>query len=145
MQIYNKISNFLESVKKKSFINDDDLQHDHVKKASKESGNISPKQIKYPQDKDIIYCHTSMALLVILAVEAIAVTAMEGCIIYYHTLIFAHCNLSLRTLGISQIDLVYHGIFIMSFIYQVFLYMDSLRQRNVLQLMIVLLYGKLFL
>ncbi|KAI8646434.1 hypothetical protein BD408DRAFT_325590, partial [Parasitella parasitica] len=77
----------------------------------------------------------------ILLVEALAMTAMEGYIVYYHTLIFAHCDLSLRTLGLSQADLVYHGIFIMSFVYQLFLYMDSIRQRNVFQLIMLLLYG----
>ncbi|KAF1798765.1 hypothetical protein FB192DRAFT_1288873 [Mucor lusitanicus] len=55
---------------------------------------------------------------------------MQGCIIYYHTLVFAQCVFSLRTLGLSQVDLIYHGILIMAFVYQVFLYMDCLRQRN---------------
>lgn len=145
MQIYNKIHNFLENVKRKPPTDNKNSQHVHVIKTSEESKDIAPKQIQYPQDKHITHCPTSMALLFILTVEAIAVTAMEGCIIYYHALIFAHCNLSLRTLGLSQVDLVHHGIFAMSFIYQVFLYMDSLRQRNVFQLMILLLYGKLFL
>lgn len=145
MQIYNKINNFLESVKRKPPTNDSDSQQAHVLKPAEESEGVAPTQIQYPQDRNIIHCPTSMALFFILTVEALVVTAMEGCIIYYHTLIFARCNLSLRTLGLSQVDLVYHGIFVMSFIYQVFLYMDSLRQRNVFQLMILLLYGKLFL
>lgn len=85
---------------------------------------------------------TSMALLFLLALEAVLVTVMESFVIYYHSMIFAQCQLNLVSLGLSQADLIYHGLFIVAPIYQLFLYMDTLKQRNIFQLFTLLLFGK---
>lgn len=138
----NKIHKLIQGLREKKPFNDSTFKLAQDAKFADNEGDGTPKQTQYPQEKSIIHCPASMVLLFILCLEALAITAMEGCIIYYHTLVFAHCNLSLRTLGLSQVDLIYHGMLIMAFVYQVFLYMDSLRQRNVFQLMTLLLYGK---
>ncbi|KAL9539921.1 hypothetical protein MBANPS3_009984 [Mucor bainieri] len=142
MDFNNKIQRFIQDLREKK---QQPLNNSNSKLAQ-DAASIekdTPKQTQYPQEKSIIHCPASMVLLFILFVEALAVTAMQGCVIYYHTLVFAQCDFSLRTLGLSQVDLIYHGILIMAFVYQVFLYMDCLRQRNVFQLMILLLYGLL--
>lgn len=143
MELNNKIHKFIQGLReKKPQQLSDDSNNAKLAKEATSVENDTPKATQYPQEKSIIHCPTSMVLLFILFVEALAITAMQGCIIYYHTLVFAQCVFSLRTLGLSQVDLIYHGILIMAFVYQVFLYMDCLRQRNVFQLMILLLYGK---
>lgn len=108
-------------------------------KARAETG--APLEKQHPS---IIQCQTSMALLFLLTVEALAIAVMESFIIYYHTMIFSHCGFSLQTLGLGQVDLIYHGIFIITPVYQLFLYLDTLRQRNSLQLLIPILFGKCF-
>jgi hypothetical protein len=94
------------------------------------------------QHSSIIQCPASMALLFFLTVEALAIAAMESFIIYYHSMLFSHCKFSLETLGLGQIDLIYHGVFIATPIYKLFLYLDTLRQRNLFQLLILFLFGK---
>jgi hypothetical protein len=94
------------------------------------------------QVSNIMQSPTSMALLFILTLEAILTVVMESFVIYYHSMIFAQCIFSLNTLGLSQADLIYHGIFIATPIYQLFLYIDTLRQRNIFQLFTLLLFGK---
>ncbi|OAD03667.1 hypothetical protein MUCCIDRAFT_81648 [Mucor lusitanicus CBS 277.49] len=94
----------------------DDSNNAKLAKEATSVENDTPKATQYPQEKSIIHCPTSMVLLFILFVEALAITAMQGCIIYYHTLVFAQCVFSLRTLGLSQVDLIYHGILIMAFV-----------------------------
>lgn len=142
MELNRKIHNFIQGLREKK--QQQPLNDSNTKLAQDATSieNDTQKQAQYPQEKSVIHCSASMVLLFILLVEALAMAAMQGCIIYYHTLVFAQCDLSLRTLGLSQADLIYHGILIMAFVYQVFLYMDCLRQRNVFQLMILLLYGK---
>ncbi|KAI7902446.1 uncharacterized protein BX663DRAFT_511103 [Cokeromyces recurvatus] len=83
----------------------------------------------------------AMAVLFLLAVETIAIIIMESFIIYYHTSIFIQCDFTLQTLGLGQLDLIYHAIFITVPIYQIFLYLDSLRQRNTVSLLTLLLFG----
>jgi hypothetical protein len=92
----------------------------------------------------MIQCPVSMTLLFFLTVEALAIAVIEGFIIYYHTMIFSQCKFSLKALGLGQMDLIYHGIFIITPIYKLFLYVDALRQRNSFQLLIFFLFGKCF-
>lgn len=141
MELNSKIHKFIQGLREKKQQPLDDNQSKNAQDATSIEKDTQ-KQTQYPQEKSIIHCSASMVLLFILFVEAFAITAMQACIVYYHTLVFVQCDLSLRTLGLSQVDLIYHGILIMAFVYQVFLYMDCLRQRDVFQLMILLLYGK---
>ncbi|KAG1644876.1 hypothetical protein G6F44_002391 [Rhizopus delemar] len=46
--------------------------------------------------------------------------------------------------GFEQTDYIYHGIFIFASVYQLFLYIDALRQRNIFQLLALILFGLLF-
>lgn len=91
----------------------------------------------------LMQCPTSMVLLFILSLEAILISITEGFIIFFHTMVFAQCKLTLNTLGIGQADLIYHGIFIMGPIYQLSLYLDALQQRNIIQLFTLIIFSKL--
>lgn len=82
-----------------------------------------------------------MGLLLILTLEVILIAITESFVILYHSTVFSQCELSLETLGLAQADLIYHGIYIISPIYQLFLYLDALRQRNIFQLFTVILFG----
>lgn len=83
----------------------------------------------------------SMFILILLIVESIAITIMQGFVIHYHSLIFAHCHFTLESLGIATSDLISHGIYVITPIYQIFLYIDAVNQRNVFQLLMLLLFG----
>lgn len=99
--------------------------------------------VKRPQETDtLMQCPTSMVLLFILSLETILVSIIEGFIIYYHSMVFAQCKFTLDTLGFGQADLIYHGIFIMAPIYQLFLYLDALKQRNIVQLFTLMVFSK---
>lgn len=104
------------------------------------SGDRTVNMIQKESDS-MTQCPTSMALLFILSLVAILVSITEGFIIFYHSMIFAQCKFSLITLGLGQADLIYHGIFIMAPIYQLALYLDALRQRNIIQLFTLILFG----
>lgn len=107
------------------------------------TGDGNTTSVKVPQESNTLtQCPTSMALLFILCLVPILVTITEGFIIFYHSMIFAECEFSLNTLGLGQADLIYHGIFIMAPIYQLSLYLDILRQRNIIQLFTLILFGK---
>ncbi|GAN08120.1 hypothetical protein MAM1_0190c07627 [Mucor ambiguus] len=119
MQISNKIHKLIQGLGEKQQQQPLNCSSSKLAQNATSIINDIPKQPQYPQEKSIIHCPASMVLLFVLFVEALAITSMQGCIIYYHTLVFAQCNLSLRTLGLSQVDLIYHGILIMAFVYQV--------------------------
>ncbi|KAI7892018.1 uncharacterized protein EV154DRAFT_419343 [Mucor mucedo] len=98
--------------------------------------------MKKPEEADtLMQCPTSMVLLFILSLEAVLVSIIEGFIIYFHSMVFAQCKFTLDTLGFGQADLIYHGIFIMAPIYQLFLYLDALRQRNIIQLFALIIFS----
>ncbi|KAI8370297.1 hypothetical protein BD560DRAFT_489846 [Blakeslea trispora] len=97
----------------------------------------------YPRKKDnkISQCPTSVVMLCVLTAESIVIAVVEGLIAYYHTMLFSTCDLSLSNMGLQQVDFVCHGIMIMFPVYQTFLYIDVLRQRNITQLVTLLVFG----
>lgn len=94
------------------------------------------------QSAPIIQCPTSMALLFVLTLETVSVCIMESFILYYHSKIFAACPFSLNTMGLGQADFIYHGLYMAAPVYQLSLYLDTLRQRNVFQLFTLMLFGE---
>ncbi|KAI9270131.1 hypothetical protein EDC94DRAFT_513163 [Helicostylum pulchrum] len=84
-----------------------------------------------------------MTLLFVLTLETILVCITESFVIYYHSKIFAACQFSLNTIGLGQADFIYHGLYMATPIYQLCLYLDTLRQRNVFQLFTLVLFGGL--
>ncbi|KAI8975239.1 hypothetical protein BDF20DRAFT_810162, partial [Mycotypha africana] len=84
----------------------------------------------------------SVIILVLLVAEAIAIVIMESFIIFYHSAMFSQCQLTLVAIGLSQVDLIYHGLFAITPIYQILLYLDALHQRNTIHILILILFGK---
>ncbi|PHZ08666.1 uncharacterized protein RHIMIDRAFT_71889 [Rhizopus microsporus ATCC 52813] len=56
----------------------------------------------------------------------------------------SYCTLDLVVLGFAQTDFMYHGLFIVASVYQLFLYLDALRQRNICHLLALILFGFFF-
>ncbi|KAI9485824.1 MAG: hypothetical protein EXX96DRAFT_21304 [Benjaminiella poitrasii] len=112
------------------------------KDSSEEEDRAEMASYREEQSGSMIQNPTAMAVFFLLVVETIAIIVMQSFIIYYHTTIFVQCDFTLQTLGLSQLDLIYHAIFIATPIYQIFLYLDALRQRNVFQLFTLAIFGK---
>ena len=110
-----------------------------------ETCQISTAAVNRYKLTNMSHSPVSMALLFILCMEVVLLAITESFIIFYHTAVFAQCQFTLKTLGLAQADLIYHGIFIISPIYQLFLYMDALRQKNTIQLLTFIVFGEHFL
>lgn len=147
---YNIIQRRFKSVLEKIKNQNKDLGKEVIgqdeKKAQEAKGSTDCQQHLPPstqeQHLNITQYPICMALLFILVLEAILVAVTESFVIFYHSSAFAQCEFSLNTLGLAQVDLIYHGIYIITPIYQLFLYLEALRQRNIFQLFTVLLFGK---
>lgn len=109
-----------------------EIEHQTATKSGDQSHQEQLKITQYP---------ACMGLLLILTLEVILIAITESFVILYHSTVFSQCEFSLNTLGLAQADLIYHGIYIISPIYQLFLYLDALRQRNIFQLFTVILFG----
>ncbi|KAI8886256.1 hypothetical protein K501DRAFT_178150 [Backusella circina FSU 941] len=76
-----------------------------------------------------------------LLLECIAVTILECFITYYHSSLVSYCYFTASGLGLMQTDLIYHALFVMAIIYQLILFLDTLKQRNTIQLIIQIVFG----
>lgn len=83
-------------------------------------------------------------LLGSLVSEIAALAILESFVIYYDILIHSPCKIDMAMFGFEQTDYIYHGIFIFASVYQLFLYIDALRQRNIFQLLALILFGNFF-
>lgn|SRR6478735_4256820 len=83
-------------------------------------------------------------LLGSLVSEIAALAILESFVIYYDILIHSPCKIDMAMFGFEQTDYIYHGILIFASVYQLFLYLDALRQRNIFQLLALILFGSFF-
>lgn len=81
-------------------------------------------------------------LLGCLVLEPILIIILESFTAHYDMLRLSYCTLDLVVLGFAQTDFMYHGLFIVASVYQLFLYLDALRQRNICHLLALILFGK---
>ncbi|KAF0442437.1 conserved fungal protein [Gigaspora margarita] len=77
--------------------------------------------------------------------QAIIITVLESFVIYFHVNFVKQYQLSRQGDGISEADLIYHAIFILSLFFQVLLAADALWNRNAVQLMSLVLFNFLSL
>ncbi|CAO3681893.1 unnamed protein product [Rhizopus stolonifer] len=86
----------------------------------------------------------SRFLIAMLLLGILALVVLEYYVIYYDIHSLSTCKLTLTTLAFAQTDYIYHGILILGSIYQLFLYLDALKQKNTFHLLACILYGLLF-
>ncbi|RIB01647.1 hypothetical protein C2G38_2256060 [Gigaspora rosea] len=77
--------------------------------------------------------------------QAIIITVLESFVIYFHVNFVKQYQLSRQGDGISEADLIYHAIFILSLFFQVLLAADALFHRNAVQLISLVLFNFLSL
>ncbi|CEI99719.1 hypothetical protein RMCBS344292_13801 [Rhizopus microsporus] len=62
--------------------------------------------------------------------EAIVISILEGMVIMNHLGLVQNCSTTIVEEGVSESDLIYHALFIISQVFQVVLCIDALYQRN---------------
>ncbi|RCH98438.1 hypothetical protein CU097_015037 [Rhizopus azygosporus] len=75
--------------------------------------------------------------------EAIVISILEGMVIMNHLGLVQNCSATIVEEGVSESDLIYHALFIISQVFQVVLCVDALYQRNTAQLCALILFGLL--
>ncbi|GBB94445.1 hypothetical protein RclHR1_02360003 [Rhizophagus clarus] len=88
---------------------------------------------------------TGIVALVSVILYAIILTSLEILVVYFHHTFVDQFNLDRRGDGISEADLIYHAIFILSLAFQVLLCVDALWRKNSMQLIALVLYNILSL
>ncbi|CAO3610813.1 unnamed protein product [Cunninghamella echinulata] len=75
--------------------------------------------------------------------ECILISILEGMVVMNHLRLVSNCQLNSTGHGVSESDLIYHSLFIISQVFQVILCIDALVQRNTAQLITLLSFGLL--
>ncbi|CAI2182679.1 10653_t:CDS:2 [Funneliformis geosporum] len=79
--------------------------------------------------------------LISVILYAIILTILEILVIYFHHNFVNQFVLDSQGKGISEADLIYHSIFILSLVFQVLLCIDALRRRNTIQLIALVIFN----
>ncbi|CAG8467605.1 14295_t:CDS:2 [Dentiscutata erythropus] len=77
--------------------------------------------------------------------QAIIITVLEAFVIYFHVNFVSQYQLDSVGDGISEADLIYHSIFILSLFFQVLLVVDALWHRNSVQIVALVVFNLLTL
>ncbi|KAI7862719.1 hypothetical protein BDF14DRAFT_1735477 [Spinellus fusiger] len=85
----------------------------------------------------------SIITLSLVTVECIVISILEGFVIKWHLALTSNCALDMTGEGVSESDLIYHGLFIISQVFQVLLCIDALHRKNTAQLLSLILFGLL--
>ncbi|RIA85459.1 hypothetical protein C1645_715010 [Glomus cerebriforme] len=88
---------------------------------------------------------TGIVTIVSIFLYAIILTVLEILVVIFHTDFVQQYRLTRQGDGISQADLIYHSIFILSLAFQVLLCVDALWRKNSTQLIALVLFNILSL
>ncbi|CAG8556882.1 10791_t:CDS:2, partial [Cetraspora pellucida] len=80
-----------------------------------------------------------------IVLQAIILTVLEAFVIYFHVNFVSQFQLTTIGDGISQADLIYHSIFILSLFFQILLTVDALWHRNSVQIIALVIFNFLSL
>lgn len=80
--------------------------------------------------KDLLKTKESTYTLCLITFEAIIISILEGIVIKNHLGLVQNCEATVVEEGVSESDLIYHSLFIISQVFQVVLCIDALHQRN---------------
>ncbi|KAI8338007.1 hypothetical protein BC941DRAFT_424339 [Chlamydoabsidia padenii] len=81
--------------------------------------------------------------LSLVTVECIVICLLEGFVVMNHLKLVGNCQMTPIGNGVSESDLIYHSLFVVSQVFQVILCIDALMQRNTAQLCALLTFGLL--
>ncbi|KAG1139710.1 hypothetical protein G6F37_012556 [Rhizopus arrhizus] len=93
--------------------------------------------------KDLLKTKESTYTLCLITFEAIIISILEGIVIKNHLGLVQNCEATPVEEGVSESDLIYHSLFIISQVFQVVLCIDALHQRNTVQLCALITFGLL--
>ncbi|ORX46282.1 hypothetical protein DM01DRAFT_303965 [Hesseltinella vesiculosa] len=79
----------------------------------------------------------------LVSVECVLICILEGMVVMNHLGLVSNCAMDTTGEGVSESDLIYHSLFIISQVFQVILCVDALVQRNTAQLLTLLSFGLL--
>ncbi|CAG8526926.1 11909_t:CDS:2 [Diversispora eburnea] len=77
--------------------------------------------------------------------QSIIVAVLESLVIFFHVKFVGNFILDEFGEGISQVDLIYHLIFIIAFVFQALICIDALRNKNPIQFIALLIFNLLTL
>ncbi|CAG8658180.1 16532_t:CDS:2 [Acaulospora morrowiae] len=83
--------------------------------------------------------------LISTVIQAVVITVLESLVVYYHLTFVSHYTLDNVGQGISESDVIYHLIFLISLIFQILLCVDALANRNSIQLIALVIFNLLTL
>ncbi|KAI8071381.1 hypothetical protein BC940DRAFT_294323 [Gongronella butleri] len=94
---------------------------------------------------DILHNRDFALTLGLVSVECVLICILEGMVVMNHLGLVSNCNMATNVTGqgVSESDLIYHSLFIISQVFQVILCVDALVQRNTAQLLTLLTFGLL--
>ncbi|KAF0541029.1 conserved fungal protein [Gigaspora margarita] len=83
--------------------------------------------------------------LISIILQAIVITILEVFVIYFHVNFVSQYKLNPIGEGISEADLIYHAIFVISLFFQVLLVIDAIWHRNSVQIVALVIFNLLSL
>ncbi|KAI7905071.1 uncharacterized protein BX663DRAFT_501589 [Cokeromyces recurvatus] len=95
------------------------------------------------RENPIFKSKESILTICLVTFEAIVISILEGIVIMNHLGLVQNCDTDSIGEGVSESDLIYHSLFIISQLFQVILCIDALYQRNTAQLCALITFGLL--
>ncbi|KAL0072967.1 hypothetical protein J3Q64DRAFT_1697076 [Phycomyces blakesleeanus] len=115
--------------------------------SSYSSSSRTPESISIAEQHNLSNTLPRMHYILLwnIILEALVVSALEAALIYYHVSFSSHCVLSITNMGLSLANVTHHGLAIITQVYQVLLYIDLLKQHNMPQLCMTMIFQTLIL
>ncbi|KAI9473433.1 MAG: hypothetical protein EXX96DRAFT_577920 [Benjaminiella poitrasii] len=95
------------------------------------------------RESPIFKTKESIFTICLVTFEAVTISILEGIVIMNHLGLVQNCRPDSIGEGVSESDLIYHSLFIISQVFQVILCVDALNQRNTAQLCALITFGLL--
>ncbi|KAL0072868.1 hypothetical protein F4703DRAFT_1954024 [Phycomyces blakesleeanus] len=110
--------------------------------SSYSSSSRTPESISIAEQHNLSNTLPRMHYILLwnIILEALVVSALEAALIYYHVSFSSHCVLSITNMGLSLANVTHHGLAIITQVYQVLLYIDLLKQHNMPQLCMTMIF-----
>ncbi|KAL1931685.1 hypothetical protein VTP01DRAFT_9828 [Rhizomucor pusillus] len=98
--------------------------------------------------KSIFSSIDSIITFALVCIEAVLICFLEGFVVNNHLALVSNCQVNNTPaaqsfLGVSESDLIYHSLFIVSQVFQVILCIDALYHKNTAQLCTLIVFGLL--
>ncbi|KAI9319350.1 hypothetical protein BX666DRAFT_1854402 [Dichotomocladium elegans] len=95
------------------------------------------------RDSPLFKTRESTITFTLICLESILICFLEGFVVMNHHALVSNCAMDIVGKGVSESDLIYHSLFIVSQAFQIILCVDALYQRNTAQLLTLVAFGLL--